>query len=230
MRQGQVYVIRAVGTDSYKIGFTTKTPEERRASLQTGNPRELEVVAAFVGTTEDERRIHQLLEDYRQEGEWFRLTVPDLIGQLAKTVVLAPTLHSEMTVASPDQIQDQVAEDYARYSQAWSEVTEGAVGNGSTQPNVSSRFLDLLQVGVIDCRIWMGYDEDQIYQTVPFERGERMGGKDCFELCVDAGYIQKCRVVIQSPSLLDQVGRVYYRINPDLNQDGYDFFMELWEQ
>ena len=41
---GSIYIIHAVGTKHYKIGKTSRTPQDRLQSLQTGNPYRLRLL------------------------------------------------------------------------------------------------------------------------------------------------------------------------------------------
>jgi hypothetical protein len=52
-----IYIINAMGTDLYKIGFTDGNIEKRLASLQTGCPDKLTITATLDGdeTSEAER-------------------------------------------------------------------------------------------------------------------------------------------------------------------------------
>ncbi len=94
---GIIYLINAVGTKHYKIGFTAKTSAERLSKLQTSSPHRLELVAERSGTVRTEIRLHEKLQKYWQRGEWFRF--PDretAIGHFTET----------MDTAEPDpQIQ-----------------------------------------------------------------------------------------------------------------------------
>lgn len=67
-----IYLIRAVGTYRYKIGYAVK-PQERLNGLQTGCPHRLELTAVIEGNIADERHIHKALKKYRLHGEWFEL-------------------------------------------------------------------------------------------------------------------------------------------------------------
>jgi hypothetical protein len=70
---GFVYAVHAVGTDRIKIGYSVD-PEQRLNKLQTGSPIELELVAKWKGTDQDERELHRILAEFRAQGEWFRLS------------------------------------------------------------------------------------------------------------------------------------------------------------
>jgi hypothetical protein len=72
-----VYLIHMSDTDFYKVGYTGGPVEERLATLQTGNPLHLTVLAVLgEGTLADEQQIHTRLSAYRTSGgdEWFKLT------------------------------------------------------------------------------------------------------------------------------------------------------------
>lgn len=64
-----VYVIRQGGY--IKIGYTT-TLETRLASLRTGSPQPLRIIAVLNGGRRLEATLHGLFAEYRREGEWFR--------------------------------------------------------------------------------------------------------------------------------------------------------------
>jgi hypothetical protein len=75
-RQGFVYL--AIEVENVynalfvKIGHTyLDPPEARLAGLQTGNPRQLHMIASRPGTEEDERRLHARYIDHNVLGEWF---------------------------------------------------------------------------------------------------------------------------------------------------------------
>jgi hypothetical protein len=68
---GFVYFVR---TGSFvKIGFTSQNPYARMASLQTGCPIKLKMVGYVFADQELERNLHDELQAYRKEGEWFSL-------------------------------------------------------------------------------------------------------------------------------------------------------------
>jgi hypothetical protein len=57
-----------------KIGFTSSNPYARLATLQTGSPTELTVMAVRPGTMDDERRLHEEFAEERVRGEWFQMS------------------------------------------------------------------------------------------------------------------------------------------------------------
>lgn len=78
-----IYVIHAVGTEWYKIGWTDgKTVQKRMADIQTGCPHDLVCIAKLEGGRREEIGLHRRYDDFRGNGEWFRL--PDwAIGELS---------------------------------------------------------------------------------------------------------------------------------------------------
>jgi hypothetical protein len=78
--QWMLYVIRAGGTNHYKIGFTSRCVESRVMELQTGNPLRLSVVFTLDGDESDEALWHMKFA-HKMTGatnEWFELTESDL--------------------------------------------------------------------------------------------------------------------------------------------------------
>lgn len=72
-RDGLVYFIAARQSGMVKIGFTSKTAQERLAGLQTGSSETLEVLATIPGSTKDESELHRRFSALRITGEWFKL-------------------------------------------------------------------------------------------------------------------------------------------------------------
>lgn len=64
----KVYFLTAPGR--IKIGHTAR-PERRLAQLKAADMEPLEVLAVVNGSRNDERRLHDMLEDHRLRGEWF---------------------------------------------------------------------------------------------------------------------------------------------------------------
>src|SRR5687768_10537055 len=68
---GFIYLIHAVDTKRYKIGFTDTTIAKRMRGLQTSCPFDLELVSQRSGELMLEQRLHSKLAKYRKRGEWF---------------------------------------------------------------------------------------------------------------------------------------------------------------
>ena len=72
-----LYAIQATDGGPVKFGRAAN-PQGRMASMASGNPKELRLVASCA-TTEDvasERAIHELCKPHRIRGEWFDQTAP----------------------------------------------------------------------------------------------------------------------------------------------------------
>jgi hypothetical protein len=54
-----------------KIGFTSKNPVARLRNLQTGCPFKMRLLGFVFGNEGREIDLHDVLENYRCEGEWF---------------------------------------------------------------------------------------------------------------------------------------------------------------
>jgi hypothetical protein len=64
-------VVYVVGFDHYvKIGWSSNFAQ-RKADLQQGLPKKLEIFLLMPGTVADERRLHAQFAKHRLRGEWF---------------------------------------------------------------------------------------------------------------------------------------------------------------
>lgn len=72
MQDNKVYAIRGA-RGLVKIG-TTRDLGKRLASLQTGSPVKLKLVAVGPGDRELEQRLHEKYKHRRRVGEWFALS------------------------------------------------------------------------------------------------------------------------------------------------------------
>jgi len=201
---GLVYLIRANDTDHYKIGFTTKTPEERRAALQTGNHRKLEVITSWHGTADDERKLHALLGPYRREGEWFELTVANLITLICQ---YEAQVRFQEGILSDAELEARVVADIQDYYFEF-----GPYNTDGGQVVVSQGYRELLRMRVIGCHLWKWYPLEDILTALPFEHGEQYQGQDMFDICLEEGWVE--------------AQGEQYRIDPNLNQAGYEFLVD----
>lgn len=80
-----LYFVQTRGTGRIKIG-RSKNPKRRLQTLQTGNAKELRLVASLEGLGWREREIHEKLKEWRVSGEWFDYgcvgSIPDEIYEL----------------------------------------------------------------------------------------------------------------------------------------------------
>ena len=73
---GKVYAVGVIGDSGslVKFGYTV-SPAARLSDLQIGSPAKLEYLAICSGSRNDEIRVHKLLAEYREHGEWFARSV-----------------------------------------------------------------------------------------------------------------------------------------------------------
>lgn len=90
---GYVYLIQAGETDLYKIGLTTRQPEERLRELngkQSPYPLTLAHYIYVGDVNEVERYLHEECREYHHHNEWFKIPaelIPELIGLMNKCQV-----------------------------------------------------------------------------------------------------------------------------------------------
>lgn len=65
-----IYFITAGNNQYIKIGYAAD-PAERIKQLQTGNAERLKLIAATMGSKDDERRLHEKWHYAQRQGEWF---------------------------------------------------------------------------------------------------------------------------------------------------------------
>lgn len=82
-----VYFIQDAGGE-IKIGFSDRDPMVRLSAMQTGNPRELRLLASIPGTRGTEQELHARFDHVRIRGEWFRPD-PFLLGFIGGLSFLA---------------------------------------------------------------------------------------------------------------------------------------------
>lgn len=68
---GWVYFIREGVAGPIKIGYTGKSAQSRRDTLQTGNPRQLAVLVEVPAIQAVEQEFHERFATFRMSGEWF---------------------------------------------------------------------------------------------------------------------------------------------------------------
>lgn len=66
-----IYFMQGVDGGPIKIGQSTD-PEKRLISVQNGNPVKLQLTRVVPGIEADERWLHDLFQDFRLNGEWFK--------------------------------------------------------------------------------------------------------------------------------------------------------------
>lgn len=106
MSIGFVYTIHAVGANQVKIGYSAD-PDQRLSRLQTGSATELELVATWKATDQDERELHRILAEFRTQGEWFRLSPQEARQRLDEYFSAA---ERDFLNALLSQLQSQLSE------------------------------------------------------------------------------------------------------------------------
>lgn len=82
-----VYFIQDEGVD-IKIGFSERDPMARLSAMQTGNPRELRLLAFMDGSRSTEAMLHEKFSEFRVRGEWFR-PEPYLLGFISAVALIS---------------------------------------------------------------------------------------------------------------------------------------------
>lgn len=68
-----VYVILQQNSGGLcKLGVSAE-PEDRRRTLQTGNPNKLTILAVWPGSPRLEKKLQRYFHEYKREGEWYAL-------------------------------------------------------------------------------------------------------------------------------------------------------------
>ena len=80
MKKDDLYIIQSDFTGMIKIG-RSKDPNKRLKQLQTGNPNKLKLIASFKDMGWREKILHERLERWSEQGEWFNYgcvgSIPD---------------------------------------------------------------------------------------------------------------------------------------------------------
>ena len=80
-----IYFIGSLESGTVKIG-RSDNPEKRLTELQTGNPHKLVLYGVIENVSQElESELHRILDPFRLEGEWFRLTNEVIRFMISKT-------------------------------------------------------------------------------------------------------------------------------------------------
>lgn len=85
MINGYIYLIHAENSTHYKIGFTSRDPFVRLKELQTGSSVPLTLIHFWKGSLANEHDIHNMLQQFRIQGEWFDLELGTLLEAMTYT-------------------------------------------------------------------------------------------------------------------------------------------------
>lgn len=99
-----IYVVRAMGTNLYKIGFTSRDDFEKRLSeLQTSSPFDLEILLYIDGDQKDEKTIHDALSGFRQKREWFEIDTDRIFLIMFSVILGRKPKYKLLNVPSPQR-------------------------------------------------------------------------------------------------------------------------------
>ena len=66
-----IYLVKAEGTNLYKIGYTGGKAKNRVKAMQTGCPYKLSIIKEVDGSQYREKLLHEAFLGKRKQGEWF---------------------------------------------------------------------------------------------------------------------------------------------------------------
>jgi len=91
-KQGRVYLMHNTRSNEYKIGFTSKSIENRLKEFKLVDPS-VEYLFSFAGTLNDEKELHLFFKTKRLRGEWFKLDLDDVdyIKKNKAAIIYEPT-------------------------------------------------------------------------------------------------------------------------------------------
>ncbi len=73
-----IYLVKAEGTNLYKIGYTGGKVRNRVKSMQTGCPHKLSVIKKVEGSKYREKLLHEAFSSKQRQGEWFEFNDENL--------------------------------------------------------------------------------------------------------------------------------------------------------
>lgn len=101
MPQSYVYVIGPRPRGPVKIGYTSKVPESRLKSIQTGHPERLHILWSVEGDMALEFSLHERFKDYRTVGEWFDFGDLDPVAAIREAVFELRGIRQVMATQTP---------------------------------------------------------------------------------------------------------------------------------
>ena len=114
-----VYIVNAIGTNSYKIGKSSKKSlKGRLSSIKTGSPLQIQLIATINGGFEIESQIHTELSCFRDKGEWFKIEDYDVINKIIKKynpeslakIIKKPSIDdTEDSISKSDKSNEKIA-------------------------------------------------------------------------------------------------------------------------
>lgn len=80
-----IYLIRCLTTELVKVGYT-KDVRTRFLGLRNSSPTPLELMACWHGGAREEALVHELFDDRRDHGEWFRVPHGEALASLTEAM------------------------------------------------------------------------------------------------------------------------------------------------
>ena len=104
MESTNIYFIGSLESGTVKIG-KSNNPEKRLVELQTANPHKLVLYGVIDDVSSElERRLHRILDPFRLEGEWFKLTDEVIRFMISKTDKLSYDFKINGSKLKPDTL------------------------------------------------------------------------------------------------------------------------------
>jgi len=88
---GTIYFLQVAPTGPIKIGFTSRSVQERIRGARQSSPHDLTFLGSFPGTPVDERAAQKQLAGSQLRGEWFHPT-DDVVAFIADKTRAASSL------------------------------------------------------------------------------------------------------------------------------------------
>jgi hypothetical protein len=84
MDSPKVYLLKIINNDKplYKIGYTTKSMNNRLKNIQTGCPHKIDIVETYKSEYGKiiEKTLHNIFSHKKTHGEWFNLDLSDEVN------------------------------------------------------------------------------------------------------------------------------------------------------
>ncbi len=81
---GLVYLLWAVGTDRFKIGYTARAVGQRAWAIEAASPYPLKILASMPGRVRDEKDLQHDFRQHRSHREWFILAEDAVYALLSR--------------------------------------------------------------------------------------------------------------------------------------------------
>ena len=145
-----IYLVKAEGTNLYKIGYTASTAESRIKAMHSGCPHKLSIVEEVVGSQEKERWLHETFSENRKHGEWFEFDeeIIEKVCEKIKTKKPKPEINLEQWRDTYEGfIRKHDSCDYSMECFIYVAILEIMLGNNDTAIQRLREFQTLLYGG-----------------------------------------------------------------------------------